>query len=103
MLLVADGGSSKTDWILLNNDKSIEKHHTSGLNPFFLSEKDITRNLNQYKHFNLIADGIKEVHFFGAGCSSPDRREIVSNALRRILNVIQGKRGIHWSSIAFHI
>lgn len=81
MLLVADGGSSKTDWILLNKDKSTEKHHTSGLNPLFLSEKDIARNLNQYKHFSLISDSIKEVHFFGAGCSSPDRREIVSNAL----------------------
>jgi glucosamine kinase len=81
MFLVADGGSSKTDWVLLNEDKSIEKHHTSGLNPFFLSEKDISRNINQYKHFSLIADSVKEIHFFGAGCSSPDRREIVSNAL----------------------
>lgn len=81
MLLVADGGSSKTDWILLNEDKSVEKHHTSGLNPFFLSEKDISRNLNHYKHFSLIAESVKELHFFGAGCSSPDRREIVSNAL----------------------
>lgn len=81
MLLVADGGSSKTDWILQRSDKSTEKHHTNGLNPFFSSEKDILRNINIYKPFHLIADQVKEVHFFGAGCSSPDRREIVSNAL----------------------
>jgi N-acetylglucosamine kinase-like BadF-type ATPase len=81
MLLVADGGSSKTDWILQRLDKSIEKHHTQGLNPFFSSEKDILRNINIYKPFHLIADQVTEVHFFGAGCSSPDRREIVSNAL----------------------
>ena len=81
MLLVADGGSSKTDWILQNPDKSIEKYHTGGLNPFFSSEKDIARSINQFKPFHLIADQISEIHFFGAGCSSPDRREIISNAL----------------------
>ncbi len=81
MLLVADGGSSKTDWILQNSSKLIEKHHTGGLNPFFSSEKDIIRNINHYKPFSLIADEISEIHFFGAGCTNPDRREIVSNAL----------------------
>ncbi len=81
MLLVADGGSSKTDWILQLPDKSLEKHHTGGLNPFFLSEKEISRNLSHYKPFNNLADKVTEIHFFGAGCSSPDRRELVSNAL----------------------
>jgi glucosamine kinase len=81
MLIVADGGSSKTDWILQNPDKSIEKHHTHGLNPFFSSEKDIIRNINQYRPFGEISDHVSEIHFFGAGCSSPDRREIISNAL----------------------
>lgn len=84
MLLVADGGSSKTDWILQTHDKSIQKHHTNGLNPFFSSEKDILRSINNYKEFRLIAEEVKEVHFFGAGCSSPDRREIVTNALSLI-------------------
>lgn len=81
MLLVADGGSSKTDWILQHPDKSLEKFHTCGLNPFFLSEKDISRILQTYKAFNTIADEVSEIHFFGAGCTSPDRRELVSNSL----------------------
>ena len=81
MLLVADGGSSKTDWILLHRDQSIEKFHTGGLNPFFYTEKEIVKSLHHYAPFKAIADKITELHFFGAGCSSPDRREIVSNAL----------------------
>lgn len=81
MLLVADGGSSKTDWILQKNDKTVEKHNTGGLNPFFWSEKDIVRSLNNYKPFAKLADQVTEIYFFGAGCSSPDRRELVSNAL----------------------
>lgn len=81
MLLVADSGSSKTDWVLQKDDSSTEKHSTSGINPFFWPEKEIVKNLNNYKPFNKIADDVTEIYFFGAGCSSPDRRELVSNAL----------------------
>lgn len=81
MLLVADGGSSKTDWILQTKNKSLEKFSSTGLNPFFWSEKEIIRSLNNFAAFNAFADQVTEVHFFGAGCSSPDRRELVSNAL----------------------
>ncbi|MEO5911530.1 MAG: N-acetylglucosamine kinase [Pelobium sp.] len=81
MLLVADGGSSKTDWILQHPDKSLEKFSTGGLNPFFLTEKDISRTLQNHKGFNAIADDVSEIHFYGAGCTSPDRRELVSNSL----------------------
>ncbi len=81
MLLVADSGSSKTDWVLQKDDSSIEKHNTGGINPFFWPEKEIVKSLNNYKPFNLIADKVTEIYFFGAGCSSPDRRELVSNAL----------------------
>lgn len=81
MLLVADGGSSKTDWILQLNDQTTEKHTTGGVNPFFWSEKEIIRSLNNFKPFNIIADQVTEIYFYGAGCTSPDRRELVSNAL----------------------
>ncbi|WP_017258491.1 hypothetical protein [Pedobacter arcticus] len=81
MLLVADGGSSKTDWILQLDDNSTEKHTTGGVNPFFWSEKEIIRSLNNFKPFNTIADQVTEIYFYGAGCTSPDRRELVSNAL----------------------
>ncbi len=81
MLLVADGGSSKTDWILQLDDNTEQKHTTGGVNPFFWSEKEIIRSLNNFKPFNNIADQVTEIHFYGAGCTSPDRRELVSNAL----------------------
>ncbi len=80
MLIVADSGSSKTDWMILSKDHVLELH-TAGLNPFFLSEKEITRILNHQKKFDDFADLVTEIFFFGAGCSTPDRREVISNAL----------------------
>jgi len=82
MILVADSGSSKTDWLLAIPEQDIKQFRTSGLNPYFLSEKEIVKIL-QEQVAELIAYGtdITEIYFFGAGCSSPDRHEIVSNAL----------------------
>jgi glucosamine kinase len=82
MILVADSGSSKTDWLLAGAGKEIKQFRTTGLNPYFLSEKEIVKILQQQvPGLIALAADIKEIYFFGAGCSSPDRHEIVSNAL----------------------
>jgi len=82
MILVADSGSSKTDWLLQLKDGEVKQFRTAGLNPYFLSEKEITRII-QEQAVDMIAYAaeITEIYFFGAGCSSPDRHEIVSNAI----------------------
>jgi glucosamine kinase len=82
MILVADSGSSKTDWLLAIPQQEAKQFSTTGLNPYFLSEKEIVKVL-QDQGTNLIAyaNDITEIYFFGSGCSSPDRHEIVSNAL----------------------
>jgi glucosamine kinase len=82
MILVADSGSSKTDWLLAIPQQEAQQFRTAGLNPYFLSEKEIVKVL-QDQGADLIAHAadITEIYFFGAGCSSPDRHEIISNAL----------------------
>ena len=84
MLLVADSGSSKADWILTLADNQTIPFRTSGINPFFLTEKEIIKIFQNTPEIQPYTDQVKEIYFFGAGCSSPDRREIISNALSRI-------------------
>lgn len=82
MILVADSGSSKTDWLLYQNEQNVKQFRTSGINPYFLTEKEIVKILyEQAQDMISFALDIEEIYFFGAGCSSPDRHEIVSNAL----------------------
>lgn len=85
MILVADSGSSKTDWLLSLPDQEPIEFRCSGLNPYFLTEKQITK-IVQEQVPELVAYGpqVTEIYFFGAGCSSPDRHEIVSNALSQV-------------------
>jgi glucosamine kinase len=82
MILVADSGSSKTDWLLSISPQKEQQFRTAGLNPYFLTEKEIIKILqDQVPDMIAFAADIEEIYFFGAGCSSPDRHEIVSNAL----------------------
>ena len=85
MILIADSGSSKTDWLLNLPGKEPLKFRSSGLNPYFLTEKQIVKVLqDQVRDLLAHNQNIKEIYFFGAGCSSPDRHEIVSNALSQL-------------------
>jgi N-acetylglucosamine kinase-like BadF-type ATPase len=84
MILVADSDSSKTYWILQLPESQFVEFSTKGINPFYFPEKEIVKILNSSSDILEVAPDISEVHFFGAGCTNPDRREIVSNALSAV-------------------
>jgi glucosamine kinase len=84
MILVADSGSSRSDWMLHLPDSKPLRFSTKGLNPFFVSEKEIAAILTDVPEIIPYIKEVHEVYFFGAGCSTPDRRELVSNALTQI-------------------
>ncbi|WP_257670536.1 N-acetylglucosamine kinase [Parapedobacter tibetensis] len=84
MILVADSGSSQSDWMLALPGEEPLAFTTKGLNPFFVNEKDIAKIIQNIPEIKPYTDHISEVYFFGSGCSSPDRREMVSNALSQL-------------------
>lgn len=84
MILVADSGSSKTDWIITIDQSESVAFSTKGINPFFINEREITRIFSQDAEIKKYADKAKEVYFFGEGCSNPDKREMVSNGLSQV-------------------
>jgi glucosamine kinase len=84
MILVADSGSTKTDWVLTAPDKPNAEFKTGGLNPFFLSDKEMIKVISKQENLVAQAEAVTEIYFFGAGCSSPDRREAVSNVLSQV-------------------
>jgi len=81
MILVADSGSTKADWIAGNAGAVNAEFHTKGFNPFFHDRNFI---LNELKDNSALRDFSKKVsmlYFFGAGCSSADRNKIIFDAL----------------------
>lgn len=80
MILVADSGSTKTDWMGYSPEKNIS-FSTQGINPYFLNAQDIFKIFSKMKELEDVAATVKEIYFYGAGCSSPDKHEVISNGL----------------------
>ena len=77
MRLLVDSGSTKADWIAIDEDgKILFTTRTLGLNPEILNEDEIIERLND--KFDILQNKDKATHlfFYGAGCGT-DRMKIM--------------------------
>lgn len=71
MILIADGGSTKCDWILLDSEGEQRlKTRTKGLNPAVFKTDVLEQRLLENSELFEIRDKVEKVHFFGAGCGT---------------------------------
>jgi len=83
MILIADSGSTKTDWALTDQTGVVSVLHTIGYNPYFIDTETIYFSLSENLLKELEADSITDIYFYGAGCSTPENKTIVRRALER--------------------
>lgn len=83
MLLIADSGSTKTDWWLVDEEGNVKASvKTEGLNPYFLSVRKIGEIISE-KVLPSMRD-VDKVYFYGAGCGSDLKAGQVKEALEAI-------------------
>ena len=85
MILIADGGSTKADWIALNTNKEEAfRVRTLGLNPAIVPQEELyNRIINMFQLIH-VKDEVTEIHFYGAGCGTPKPIEILKTILESI-------------------
>jgi glucosamine kinase len=81
MILIADSGSSKTDWRVIDDQGDIQQFRTVGFNPFYQSPAEMREGLQTQDLIQLIGK-IEQVFFYGAGCTSDNNRTVVTDTLR---------------------
>lgn len=86
MILIADSGSTKTDWRLIDDKKNIHQFRTAGLNPYFLNADQISEIIQHELKLETDKNNIKEIYFYGAGCSGKEKCDEVAVALRAIFS-----------------
>jgi N-acetylglucosamine kinase-like BadF-type ATPase len=84
MIIIADGGSTKTNWCLVTGEGKKVYFNTEGYNPYFSSEAYIIQSLKENLPTDLEKDAITEVNYYGAGCSTDEKRQIVENAMKAV-------------------
>ena len=86
MKLIADSGSTKTAWAMVENPNNVIK--TDGINPIFMDSVQIENTLRTQLLPN-IAETITEVYFYGAGCANEEKINIVRTAIQSVFGDIK--------------
>lgn len=82
MILIADSGSTKTTWVLMEGDQVKNTITTCGLNPYFQNSESVEAVIRADLSPFLVEYHIKEVHFYGAGCSTDYNNNMIRDAIR---------------------
>jgi N-acetylglucosamine kinase-like BadF-type ATPase len=82
MKVIVDSGSTKATWIFLEGEKVKNTVTTSGLNPYFHTSSSVEAVIRADVAPFLVEYQIKEVHFYGAGCSTTYNNNMIMDAIR---------------------
>lgn len=82
MILIADSGSTKTTWALIDTNAQLAAmYHTTGINPYQQDEVSVTKQLS--KEFQLTQEKIQQVYYYGTGATSESSKRL-KNSLSEV-------------------
>ena len=91
MILIADSGSTKTDWCLCHEGTIVSTMQTQGINPYHQSEEAIEQvlreellpQLTQHSEFNI--QNSINITFYGSGCANATASGRIKEAIEKVL------------------
>ncbi len=86
IIIIADSGSTKTDWCIASQGKVLNRITTEGTNPFFQTNEEIAKVVETQLLPHLTGDETTHLYFYGAGCAFPEQIEQVRHTLSPYFN-----------------
>lgn len=84
MILIADSGSTKCDWMLLDENNSTQLYSTMGFNPFFHNESVISNGIKENSDLVKNANEVTHIYLYSSGCSSKELKMVVEKGLKHV-------------------
>jgi len=81
MILVADSGSTNTDWVVIENRKIKSSFTTRGFNPYFTTSEKLNKDLVADLPKDIKPTEIYQIFFYGSGCSSSAMQSIIEKGI----------------------
>lgn len=88
ILLIADSGSTKTEWRLVKNEQVVAKVRTIGFNPYYADTATIVAGLREQLLPMLNGLVPDAVYFYGSGCTGPVANQIVADAIEAVFPTV---------------
>jgi N-acetylglucosamine kinase-like BadF-type ATPase len=79
--LIAESSTTRTEWSLVDDGEVLAHAFTSGLNPFFMSRREISHSIRLELPPEFFKRRWNHVFFYGAGCSGPEKNKIIEASL----------------------
>lgn len=83
MIAVVFSGSRFSDWRLAEKGKIVTGFRMMGINPYLHDERFILQLLNKNNNLINYAEKIRRIYFFGAGSSSPERKDKIASVFKQ--------------------
>lgn len=84
MIIIADGGSTKTNWCLINSLGKKIYFNTEGYNPYFVTSEYILSSMKKALPKDIPYEEIEEVHYYGAGVHNLEKASVVEIAMKHV-------------------
>ncbi|QCQ35551.1 hypothetical protein IA74_005265 [Bacteroides fragilis] len=81
MKLIAESGSTRTEWALVEDNHLVQRVFTEGLNPFFQTRREISRSVRLGLPESFFKKKLDQVYYYSAGCSSYEKKNILGASL----------------------
>jgi glucosamine kinase len=81
--LIADSGSTKTEWCLLDGKKK-SIINSQGMSPYFISEARMEDIIIAEVLPSLKKAVVEEIYYYGTGCTNPKNARMVKRVLKKI-------------------
>jgi N-acetylglucosamine kinase-like BadF-type ATPase len=88
MVLVADSGSTKTDWRILDSTQTVGEVQTVGFNPYYQDADSIATEL-QAKLLPYCKDKITGVFYYGTGITNEEKAGVLRTAILKTFGRIE--------------
>ncbi|WBV59781.1 ATPase [Chryseobacterium camelliae] len=85
MVAIVDSGSTKSDWVILDDFKNVFlKTETIGFNPNFISKELIVPEIENNKSLTSVKNSITKIYFYGSGCGVKQNCEIIEEEVGKV-------------------
>ncbi len=80
MIIIAESGSTKTDWRMIETSGKVGQLKSAGINPYYQTKEQIVDELKRNVLSNIKGD-IESIYFYGAGLTNNEKKDFLGEIL----------------------
>ena len=82
-MIIAEGGSTKLDIVVIDEQNGVRRYSLPGINPFYQSTKEMTSTLKESQIRGEEGNALKKVFYYGAGCAFQEQSNAIKECFKQ--------------------